>query len=372
MSGSGYTPVFNSMLDGTLFGKWPHTGIWACLMSQIDRRGHIDVVPALLAAKIGVPVELFMSCMSDFMKPDPESRTKDFEGRRLELLEPSSRNWGWKVLNHESYRNKARKASYDSDRTSSGADAARKRAEREASRRVPTSPDASRQVPPSDSDSDSDTNKQDARAGEVRTSFDSLVAMPPALKPEPPRETEIRQQHVGPSSSSDSSAPTPRGSLPNSLGESETRERWLGIMAIFPEPPYANWVLAEHIARNAVAKGESTWDQIETGVGLFRDYVKATGIQVQEPSKWFGSFPRKWLSPWTIPDKRKSLIPQKSNDVAAWAEAKARAKAIGFREPQPHETAASYMTDVKNAENARPAVPVSERLGLSGIKRAAK
>lgn len=139
---SGYTPVFDTVLDGTLFGKWPHTGIWVCLLSQCDRRGNIDVVPALLAAKIGVPVTLLLECILDFMKPDPGSRTGDLDGRRLELIDPASREWGWRVINHSSYREKARKSSYDRQRTESGADAARKKESRQASREVPTRPAA--------------------------------------------------------------------------------------------------------------------------------------------------------------------------------------------------------------------------------------
>lgn len=105
---SGYVPLFDSVLDGTLFGKWPHTGIWTCLLSQVDQHGEIDMHPNLLAAKIGVPADLLLSCIEDFMKPDPGSRTKDHDGRRLELIDPESRDWGWRVINHAKYREKAR------------------------------------------------------------------------------------------------------------------------------------------------------------------------------------------------------------------------------------------------------------------------
>ena len=142
---AGYTPLYDHMLDGTLFGKWPHTGIWACLLSRVSREGTIDEVPELLAAKIGVDVKTLMSCIHDFMQPDPNSRTPDHEGRRLALIDPA-RPWGWVVLNHSKYKEFARKRNYDEKRTASGADAERKRIER-ASRRVPTRPDDSRDVP---------------------------------------------------------------------------------------------------------------------------------------------------------------------------------------------------------------------------------
>lgn len=154
---AGYTPIFDTVLDGTLYGKWPHTGIWVCLLSQCDRRGHIDVVPALLAAKIGVPIETLLDCISDFMQPDPGSRTGDLDGRRLELIDPSSREWGWKVINHSTYREKARKSAYDKERTESGKDAERKRktSTPAKSREVPRSPDTARAVPLSEAEANS-------------------------------------------------------------------------------------------------------------------------------------------------------------------------------------------------------------------------
>lgn len=140
------------MLSGTLYGRWPHTGIWACLLSRASREGVIDEVPASLAAAIGVPVEMLMQCISDFMAPDPGSRTNDHDGRRLAPIDPS-RDWGWKVLNHGKYREKARKKNFDDNRTESGSDATRKAEERK-SREVPTRPAKSRAVPLSEAEAE--------------------------------------------------------------------------------------------------------------------------------------------------------------------------------------------------------------------------
>lgn len=138
MSSGGYTPLFRQMLSGSLHGRWPHTGVWACLLSCVSREGVIDEHPAALAAAIGISVDMLLKCIDDFMQPDPDSRTTEHDGRRLELIDPN-RSWGWRVLNHGKYREKARKKSYDDHRTESGKDAERKAAER-ASREVPRSP----------------------------------------------------------------------------------------------------------------------------------------------------------------------------------------------------------------------------------------
>jgi hypothetical protein len=192
----GYTPVFSSVLDGTLYGKWPHTGVWLCLLSQCDWQGNIDVVPRLLASKIGVSEEELMHCIADFMAPDPGSRTGDMDGRRLELIDPANRNWGWRVINHGIYREKARKASYDAERTRSGKDAERKRAERErnaAKDAVPRSPDESRRVPLSDSDSNSYSNPN-THLGDMRGLGRKEPTVEPAVESQIPTAAEAHHR----------------------------------------------------------------------------------------------------------------------------------------------------------------------------------
>lgn len=49
-----------------------------------------------------------------------------------------------------------------------------------------------------------------------------------------------------------------------------------------------------------------------------------------------------------------NTAPPAQRDAAAWAEARAAAKAIGFREPYPAQTPTSYMQDVKTARDTPP------------------
>lgn len=158
---AGYTPLFDSLLTGTLYGKWPHNGIWALLLSRASREGVIDETPECIAGHIGIPVPQLMESIAYFMCADPASRSKDDDGRRLTLID-ADRAWGWKIVNHRKYREKARKKTFDETRTDSGADAERKRRERAAYKGVPTRPDASSGVPPSESESESDKAEEAA------------------------------------------------------------------------------------------------------------------------------------------------------------------------------------------------------------------
>lgn len=152
---SGYVPVFDTVFQGTLCGRWPDSGVWLCLLALADKHGNIDMTVPYISAVTGVPADVLTGCIERFMQPDPHSRTKDEDGRRLVRLD-ESRSWGWRIVNHAKYREKARKQAYDSERTASGKDADRKK----ASRDVPTRPDVSRDVPLSDTD----TNPQRGRA----------------------------------------------------------------------------------------------------------------------------------------------------------------------------------------------------------------
>lgn len=130
-------------------GKWPDTGVWVCLLTLSDKFGHVDVSPRYISSVTGIPEADLLECIARFMAPDSESRTTNDDGRRLELLDPS-RPWGWKIINFQKYRDRARKKAWDAERTASGKDAERKRQQRGQSESVPTCPDAARPSPLSD------------------------------------------------------------------------------------------------------------------------------------------------------------------------------------------------------------------------------
>jgi hypothetical protein len=104
----------------------------------------------------------------------------------------------------------------------------------------------------------------------------------------------------------------------------------------------------------------------------FRDYWTAASGAKARKCDWDATW-RMWCrreqsAPPTGGNVNRFQQPSRNND-AAWDEAKARAKAIGFRQPYPQESASVYATEVKQAENSKPVVPLAERRGLAGLKR---
>lgn len=131
---SGYTPVFDSVFHGTLCGQWPTLPVWLTILPLADKNGHIDMTYQAIAALTGWPLDLLKQAIGTLTEPDPDSRSAEEEGRRLVLLDPTNRQWGWRVVNHGQYREKARKQMQQIASTESGRDAERKRLERERQR----------------------------------------------------------------------------------------------------------------------------------------------------------------------------------------------------------------------------------------------
>lgn len=139
---ASYTPLFDSLTKGTLCGKWPDIGLWPLVLSMADRYGVVDVTHQYIATVSGLELGEVVACMDRFCQPDPLSRSQDNDGRRLVCLE-QHRSWGWRIVNHGKYAEKARLIHKNARDVESGKAAERKRAERAASADVPRCPPAS-------------------------------------------------------------------------------------------------------------------------------------------------------------------------------------------------------------------------------------
>lgn len=129
---SGYTKLFPSILDSTVWHTpLPTKVVWITLLAMADRDGIAEASIPGLARRAGVSREQCEDALACFLAPDPDSRTKDHDGRRIVEVDG-----GWRLLNSEKYREKA---SADERREKDAARQQRKRdldASRDASRSV--------------------------------------------------------------------------------------------------------------------------------------------------------------------------------------------------------------------------------------------
>ena len=102
---SGYTKLFNSIVTSTIWSEDDKTRIvWITMLALADKNGEVQGSIPGVARIAGVPVDDCRVAILKFLSPDPDSRTKDDEGRRVEEIDG-----GWSLLNHRKYREMASK-----------------------------------------------------------------------------------------------------------------------------------------------------------------------------------------------------------------------------------------------------------------------
>lgn len=309
----GYTPVFDSIYTGTLYGKWPAAAVWASLLPLMDQRGELNLSFEAIAGMTGWPMDLLRAGIDQLEQPDPGSRTDAEEGRRLVRLD-SRRAWGWRAVNHGKYREKARRAAYDAERTASGRDAERKRAERQQSRPVPPCPTDSRDVPLSDSDTDS-TRKTRARE-------------------KPPEQTDA-----------------------------QIFARIQRLKTRYPESARADWIVAERHCRSLLDEGEATWDELDAAVDRMAAHCRVTGRLVMNPARFFGEPDRPWAQAWSVPTRPDPDADRRdAKRKADWQRVRAYAADVGCTfEPRDYESPEAFETRVKLWARDQPRAPAAPR-----------
>jgi hypothetical protein len=95
-----YTKLSSSILTSTLWMEDDATRIvWVTMLAMKDRHGEVMGSVPGLANIARVPVAACRAAIQKFLSPDPDSRTSDYDGRRIEVI-----RGGWAVLNHAAYR----------------------------------------------------------------------------------------------------------------------------------------------------------------------------------------------------------------------------------------------------------------------------
>jgi hypothetical protein len=101
----GYTKLFSSILESTVWLESPPIKVvWIAMLAMADRDGIVEASVPGLAKRAGVERGYCEQALAIFLAPDPDSRTPDFEGRRIEPV-PG----GWRLLNYEVHRQRASK-----------------------------------------------------------------------------------------------------------------------------------------------------------------------------------------------------------------------------------------------------------------------
>lgn len=98
-----YGKIFDSIYDGTLYGNWEAIATFQQFIVLANADGIVDMTPQAIAARTSFPLDLLQRGIKFLESPDPYSRTPGDEGRRIALIDPEHRPWGWRIVNHGKY-----------------------------------------------------------------------------------------------------------------------------------------------------------------------------------------------------------------------------------------------------------------------------
>ena len=152
-----YTKLANSILTSTVWMEDDHTRIvWFALLAMADRNGEVQASIPGLANIARVPIESCRAAIARFLSPDPDSRSKIDDGRRLSEIKG-----GWFLVNHPEYRELAS----DEDRKLKAA--IRQQRFRDSNARNKTVTLPSRQIPQAEADADTKEEKTSSKKEQV-------------------------------------------------------------------------------------------------------------------------------------------------------------------------------------------------------------
>lgn len=97
-----YTKLFKDILLSSLWAEDSDTRIvWVTLLALADQDGMVSASASGIAHAARVDGEITKDALAKFCAPDPDSRTPDNEGRRIEHV-----TGGYVILNYRLYRDK--------------------------------------------------------------------------------------------------------------------------------------------------------------------------------------------------------------------------------------------------------------------------
>lgn len=101
---SGYTKLDSSIIDSSIWAEDDTTvKVWLTILAMKDQYGYVAASIVGLAGRARKTVPETQAALAKLMSPDPYSRTKDDEGRRIREVDG-----GWVVINHSKFREMGR------------------------------------------------------------------------------------------------------------------------------------------------------------------------------------------------------------------------------------------------------------------------
>jgi hypothetical protein len=97
---SGWTKLYSSIVTSSIWVENDATlRVWIAMLAAVDADGIVEGSIPGFANLARVTTDQMRAAVVTLSSPDPDSRTPDYEGRRIETIEG-----GWRILNYRAYR----------------------------------------------------------------------------------------------------------------------------------------------------------------------------------------------------------------------------------------------------------------------------
>lgn len=194
---SGFVKLYGSILGSSIWSEsLPTRIVWITLLALADERGRVEASVGGLARLANVTRGQCVTALETLSSPDPDSKSPEFEGRRIEKV-----SGGWCVLNYLAYRGlRSPKQVAEAKRKAEWRERTRDRTgtERDATGQNGTSPEIRTEVDV-DVDVETTTTRSKASARKRARPSNGVVAVPPdALSSWVARLAAVWAADVGP------------------------------------------------------------------------------------------------------------------------------------------------------------------------------
>lgn len=96
---TGFTKLSKSIVLSSVWAEPDAVRLtWITMLALADPEGYVGASVPGLASAARVPLDACEKALESFLAPDPYSRSKEHEGRRIEVAEG-----GWRILNYRAY-----------------------------------------------------------------------------------------------------------------------------------------------------------------------------------------------------------------------------------------------------------------------------
>ena len=185
-----YTKLHQSLITSTIWREPNHVRIaWVTMMAMADKDGEVMASIPGLADMCRISLQECEEALQCFLSPDPYSRTKDYDGRRIEKIDG-----GWFLLNQPKYREMA---SREDSKKRASERTARYRA-RKASQSVDGDGQSTHEPDIAEAEAEADTKRSNTspppKRG-VRGGIDEFDDAPPEP---PPNDTNVTHDRILP------------------------------------------------------------------------------------------------------------------------------------------------------------------------------